>query len=256
MNVFADYARYYDLLYKDKNYAEESAFVMERLAAHGCRPKSVLELGCGSGGHAFPLAELGHTVYGIDLSATMVEMAHHRASKAAPEIKSRLDFQVGDVRTYRAGRKFDAAVSLFHVLSYQTSNDDVRAMLCTAREHLTPGGLFLADFWYGPGVLSDRPTRREKKLEGNGLRVSRLCEPILHCNRNVVDVHYEISATESSTGQMSQARERHPMRYFFLPELLLLAESSGMEVIEYGEWLTGKEPTFASWNAYVVLRVK
>ena len=41
-------------------------------------------------------------------------------------------------------------------------NDDVLAAFLTARHHLNPGGIFLFDVWYGPAVLTDRPSVRIK----------------------------------------------------------------------------------------------
>ena len=52
---------------------------------------------------------------------------------------------------------FDAAVMMFAVLSYQLSNQDVLSTLATVRRHLQVGGLFIADLWYGPAVLNERP---------------------------------------------------------------------------------------------------
>ena len=42
MSVFGDYARYYNLLYKDKDYQQEIGFVLERLKACGCNPRTLV----------------------------------------------------------------------------------------------------------------------------------------------------------------------------------------------------------------------
>ena len=47
--VFADYSRYYDLLYGDKDYDAETAYVHALLARHGLSRASVLEFGSGTG---------------------------------------------------------------------------------------------------------------------------------------------------------------------------------------------------------------
>ena len=56
MTVFADYAPWYDLLYQDKDYAAETAFVEARLRDHGAAPGKLLDLGCGTGLHAIAFA--------------------------------------------------------------------------------------------------------------------------------------------------------------------------------------------------------
>ena len=48
---------------------------------------------------------------------------------------------------------------MFAVIGYQTSNDELFAALQTVRRHLKPKGLFICDFWYGPAVLKQRPTK-------------------------------------------------------------------------------------------------
>src|ERR1051325_10396521 len=80
----------------------------------------------------------------------------------------RVRFVKGDARNVRLGRRFGAVISLFHVMSYQTTNEDLSASFITAREHLERGGIFLFDCWYGPGVLTDRPSVTVKHLSDNG----------------------------------------------------------------------------------------
>jgi len=64
MENFQLYGRYYDLLYKDKDY--ESDYVAKSLLTHQPRTKSILELGCGSGSHAYFLSKNGFEVTRIE----------------------------------------------------------------------------------------------------------------------------------------------------------------------------------------------
>ena len=68
MSVFCNYANYYDLLYKDKDYKAEAKHVDEILQR--CLPgtQSILELGCGTGAHALHLVKDGYAIHGIDTS--------------------------------------------------------------------------------------------------------------------------------------------------------------------------------------------
>ena len=52
-------------------------------------------------------------------------------------------FERGDIRFIRLADKFDAATALFHVISYQTTNEDLLAAFHTARAHLGEKGLFI-----------------------------------------------------------------------------------------------------------------
>src|SRR5260370_40837549 len=96
MKVFDAYARYYDLLYRRKDYAAEAAYVDSLLRRYEVPGRRLLELGCGTGRHATELASLGYTIHGIDRSDVMLEEAEMRARVNAA-LASRLTFSRGDV---------------------------------------------------------------------------------------------------------------------------------------------------------------
>jgi SAM-dependent methyltransferase len=252
MSVFNTYARYYDLLYRDKDYAAESRFVSDLLQRHAPGGRVLLELGCGTGVHALNLAALGFEVYGVDLSPTMLEMAQQQRRRAAPELAARLGFAPGDLRTIRLDRTFDAVIALFHVLSYQVTAADLQATFATARSHLKDGGVFLCDYWYGPAVLTERPTVRVKRMEDESSRVTRIAEPLMDANANLVDVGYQIFVEDMASGRIEAFQETHRMRYLFKPEVDALFAGVGMTQVECGQWMTGGEPGFDTWNVYSV----
>lgn len=244
--VFDAYARYYDLLYRDKDYAAEAAYVASHLPG-GAR---VLELGCGTGAHAEHLARMGFSVHGVDLSPTMLERAQARRASLAREVASRLSFGHGDIRSVRTGETYDAAISLFHVMSYQTANEDLAAAFRTAATHLAPGGRFLFDYWYGPAVLAQRPEPRTRLLEDELIEVRRVAQPELRVNEDVVDVRYEVRIRVKATGATEELRETHRMRYLFEPELALLASSGDWTGLSTRAWLKATPPGLGDWSAF------
>jgi SAM-dependent methyltransferase len=252
--TFAQYAAYYDLIYKDKDYAGESRYVRLLLTEHASGPTgSILELGCGTGAHAALLSAMGFDVLGVDLSDVMLMVANARAARTGLPAP-RLAFARGDARTFRAGRTFDAVVALFHVLSYQAGDDDVRGLLTTAAAHLRSKGLFIFDFWYGPSVLWLRPSVRVKRFRGNGLEVTRTAEPTLHDQSNIVEVNYTVFAKAQEELRADEIRETHRMRYFFLPELTRFLRESGFELLQAEEWVTRRAPSVDTWGVCVVAR--
>ena len=250
--VFDSYAHYYDLLYRDKDYAGESAYVASHLKRHAPSAARILELGCGTAAHAEHLARLGYTVHGVDQSETMLARAAERKSSLSPEVAARLSFGSGDARSVRTGEQYDAVVALFHVMSYQTTNADLQSAFATAAAHLRPGGLFLFDFWYGPAVLEQRPEVRVKKLEDERIKVTRIAEPVVREDEDVVDVNYTVFIEEKRTKKVRQVRETHRMRYLFLPELALL-RSAAFEERAIRAWMSEDAPWPQSWSAFQVL---
>lgn len=250
MTVFGAYSRYYNLLYADKDYAGETDYVHGLIQKYHPEAKSILDLGCGTGRHDLLLAEKGYEVTGVDMSEEMLAAARSRPSSH----NSRLSFVQGDIRTVRRNLVFDAVVSLFHVFSYQITNADLVAAFATAKTHLKPGGIFIFDCWYGPAVLTDRPAVRVKRLEDEDVSVTRIAEPVMHPNENLVDVNYQISIREKTTGSVQEIRETHRMRYLFRPEVERFLEESGFCLIEASEWMTEKPPGFDTWGVCFVAR--
>jgi SAM-dependent methyltransferase len=249
VSVFAGYSRYYDLLYKDKDYAAESEWIALLVQKHAPDARSILEIGSGTGLHAAELARRGYEVTGVDMSEGMLESAEARRSELPSDVASRMSFVHGDARTFRTGRKFDAVISLFHVMSYQTSNDDLAASFTTAREHLDDGGIFVFDCWYGPAVIRQWPARTVKEFSDEATHVHRVAEPVVHATRNIVDVNYTVTVTDKTTGTTDVLKETHNMRYLFSPEIELGLEAAGMRLVESRGWLTDDEPDFSTWGA-------
>jgi len=259
MSVFGAYSQYYDLLYKDKDYAGEAAYVRSLIERYHPGARSVLDLGCGTGRHALLLAESGYRMTGVDRSPDMLQAANAQLASATPAQAARYAasgaapiFVEGDVRTVRTGQKFDVVVSLFHVMSYQTSNADLKAALRTIREHLLPGGVVIFDCWYGPAVLTDRPSVRSKHLENDAIAVVRDATPVLYANRNCVDVNYRVQIMDKHSGAREELHETHTMRYLFAPEVELLLSASGFELKDSAEFMTNEPLGFDTWNAVFV----
>lgn len=254
MKNFADAARYYDILYRDKDYLAEAEFIYSLIGKQTPNSQHILELGAGTGGHAQCLAELGMEVHGVELSPQMLAKARSRQQALPAAVSRKLEFSLGDARTIRLGRTFDAVIALFHVMSYQVSNADIRATFRTATEHLRPGGVFIFDYWYGPAVLTERPSVRVKRVEDETVSLVRLVEPVMYGEENVVEVNYQFFVQDKKSGAIETFKECHRMRYLFLPELAGFFAEAGLTPCEHSEWLTGNPPGFNTWGVYSIGR--
>lgn len=246
-SVFNLYSRYYDLLYRDKDYAAEVAYIIDRLTQHGVMGSALLEFGSGTGQHGRLLAERGFRVTGIERSAEMVAKA-----QSVPGFTC----QQGDICTVQLGRNFDAVLSLFHVVSYQTTNTAVQAVFARAAAHLQSGGLLLFDIWYSPAVYAQRPAVRVKRMADAAVEVTRIAEPKLYPNGNRVDVHYNFFIRDKIGGAIEIVTETHPLRHFSLPELNLFAQMAGFECVGAEEFLTGKAPSGDTWSVCIIMKKK
>lgn len=257
MTTFDLYAAYYDLLYSDKDYASEVDYILGILPAGLPLGARILELGCGTGGHAFELATRGFRVHGIDISENMVVIARSRLAALPAVVRERLSFDCADMRGFHAGKsQFDLALSLFHVMSYATTNADQQAAFASARHHLAPGGLFVFDFWYGPAVLSDRPRHATKNVANEDISVLRKTVPVMRINQNCVDVCFEVTIAPRAEARAQTFNERHRMRYLFLPEIEESLAASGFEMMSSQAWLTREPLDDRSWYGCVVARAR
>ena len=251
---FGHYGRYYDLLYQDKDYGAETAYIRSLIEQFSKGRRTILEIGCGTGRHAELLSRAGFDVTGVERSEEMIEAAACRVQPTTKHVSGSFRVTQGDGRTIRLNQRFDCVLSLFHVVSYQTSNSDVQAMLETAALHLEDRGTFIFDVWYGPAVLSLRPAVRIRRMEDDHTHVLRVAEPVMNVSHNVVEVDYTMIITDKVSGRVEKFHESHRMRYFFEPELCFLAESSGMELIHCEQWLDGAAPSQETWGVTIVLQ--
>jgi SAM-dependent methyltransferase len=247
MNVFNRYATYYDLLYSEKDYSGETEYVHNLIQSQCPGAQTILNLGCGSGRHDRWLADYGYFVTGIDISEPMIAVA-----KQATSGKESLEYIHSDVRSVRLGKKYDAVIALFHVISYQITNEDLLDVFATAHYHLKQNGVFVFDFWYGPGVLSDWPATRVKEIEDDSISITRIAKPKMFPNENVVDVKYHIFIREKRGGNVQEIKETHRMRYLFLPEVEHLLLDARFHSKKQEEWMTGGGLGFKTWNAVFV----
>lgn len=251
MEVFQNYAYYYNAFYGDKDYRAETQIVDNLLKKYAENVKSIINFGCGTGRHDIELSKLGrYKCKGIDLSPSMIEIAKENCQKEKLEI----EFEVADIKNYETVDKYDAVISLFHVMSYQNSNEDILSAFQSARKALEVGGIFLFDIWYGPGVLSDKPCTRIKEVEDERNRLIRIAKPVMHDKKNVVDVNYEILVVEKKTGQMKSINEVHNMRYFFRPELELLLSLADFELVDNIDCQTLDDTDYNSWTSYFIVK--
>jgi SAM-dependent methyltransferase len=169
---YARFARYYDLIYhRIVNYEGDVEFLEDVFRRHRVQPETIVDLGCGTGNHAFLLARRGYRVTGIDLSRAMIAQARKKAagSRTAPR------FLRADMRSFELGEVFDAAVCMFGAFGYLLTPRDVLQSLRRIKAHLKPRGLFIFEFWQG-SAARPAPFQSWLDLSRKGLEIVRLDE--------------------------------------------------------------------------------
>jgi SAM-dependent methyltransferase len=252
--VFGDYSKYYDLLYQDKDYNAEVDYLCSLIGKFSSNPKKIAEFGSGSGKHGKLLAKRGYEISGIERSQEMILQS--REEPLSNEVTGSFGVVQGDITNTKVGSDFDVVISLFHVISYLTKNKQLVECFSNAANHLKRGGLFVFDIWYSPAVYHIGSEPRLKELENDTIGITRFAKPIAYPNENRIEVHYNIHINDKQSNQLRTLSEVHSMRHFSLPEIELLAEHTGFQLIHSEEWITAAKPSEKTWGICIVLQKK
>jgi SAM-dependent methyltransferase len=249
----SSYASAYDTLYREKDYAAECALALAAFETVTTDPiRTLIDFGCGTGEHAVRFAHGGMRVHGIDMSSDMLTIAAAKASSAG--LSEHVSFTAGDVATAKADGIFDAAIMMFAVMCYQSTNKGLLQTLRNVRKHLSVGAPFVSDVWYGPAVLHDRPGDRIRRIDENGQTILRTTSTRLDTTSHLADVHFGLWVFQGDH-VAAQSSETHRMRYLFPQEIELLLELSGFELVSLTAFPTLDMPVSdTSWNALIVAK--
>lgn len=188
----------------------------------------VLELGCGTGRIAVPIAAtgaaIGRRVIGIDSNPSMLEQARRKAHAAEVDI----DFVLGDMRSFDLGRDdIDLAVLSFNTIGVLLTLDDALACLRCARRHLAPTGRLIIDtFLPSPPRLLAEQLQIDYTLpdaEKITITANRSYDPAQQLR--TLDLVIRSSAGGPIETDRSEVHVYYPM------ELTLLLVQAGFEVV-------------------------
>ena len=128
-------------------------FVLE----HCPTPGRAVDLGCGTGRLALALAQRGHQVLAVDLSAEMLKVVGEKARQAAVAI-DRLQANLVELDGLTED-SFDYAACLFGTLGMIAGAEPRRRFLGHVRRLLRPGGVFVLHVhnrWFHLGTRAGR----------------------------------------------------------------------------------------------------
>ena len=212
----------YDETYK--NYTADLNFIEAYL---GENKSAIIELACGTGRLAIPLAKKGHTVYGVDIDQGMLDFAQKKALSEDVDIQlsvqdcTQLNLPIKSNFIYMTGNSFQ------HFLTNESQN----ALFKSVKKHLNPGGEFLFDT-RNP-ILHELAKDQiyEESIEKNG-------ETFHVVNKESYDPLTQIlHCTSTYTSTQNQYTDSINLRYTYPLEMKRLLEQHGFELIHiYGSW--------------------
>jgi len=244
MNPFLKlYAQCYDSIHIGKEYEKEISSITRLLEKNGINLQklSVLDFGAGTGMHAKALKTRGISVEAYEPSTFMAE----RATENCESLKVYTEYS-------EIKNRYQIVLSLFDVLSYQVTKQDLNRYLNEISNLLTSTGYFLFDSWHTPGVLLDPPTIREKQFEHNGELWMRTVTPITTGLDDVFDLRIELSSATDLTVHYSS---KHKLKSYSIQEIEKALTLNGFEIINSGDttnWDSSDSET--SWRFLILAR--
>lgn len=197
-----------------------------------------LDVACGSGRIALPLARGGIRVTGIDLSAQMLE----RARAQSPGLP--LSLHLADVRDFTLHEgPFVCAIMAGHAFQQMLTDADQRALFRRVHRHLTPGGLWVFDS-RNPNRIDTCDTQGEEfwhRFTGaDGKAGETFLESRWDEGRQLL--HYTVIRRRpgQAKGGRGETRQRITLRYTPADRIATHLVAEGFAVLaQYGDWTHG-----------------
>ena len=222
-----DYAAYYDWENRQTVGRRDIGFWKKIAAPHR---KPILELGCGTGRVALPLAKDGSLVVGIDRSASMLARARRRVSRA--KLQSRVQLIRGDIRHLPFPDKtFPLVMAPYGILQSLLDEQLLRATLQDVRRVLSRHGIF------GLELVADLPAWEEYRdkitlrgSRGPHGRPIKLVETVTQDRRKHI-TRFEQEFVEGRGRTATRKRFKLAFRNLTVPQMVERLERAGLDVV-------------------------
>jgi SAM-dependent methyltransferase len=229
--AYGPFASVYDRLMEDMPYDDWLAFVEECWRLYRLRPARVVDLGCGTGAVALPLAGRGYRVTGIDLSADMLAVARRKSEELG---LADIEWRQQDMRDWTLPEPADALISLCDCLNYLTEEADVTAAFRTALRGLRSGGLFVFDV---NTIHRYRTYAAEQPFVLDEADVAYIWRCELEEETAIIAHDLTIFAREEATDRFLRIEERHEQRGYSLDWLRQQLLAAGFTRVDaYGDF--------------------
>jgi SAM-dependent methyltransferase len=223
---YDNFAPFYDLEYSHKD--DDIPFYLNLAKEYG---SPILEIGVGTGRLAIPLAQEGHTVWGIDNSIEMIRILNKKSKKLSSDNRERLLFTVQDMRSFHLQKKFSLVIMPFRAFLHNLTMKDQVDTLRSIRNHLHKNGLLAFDMFV-PLYSVMTQSRWQEKIDGEELSDP---ESNIHINCRIVHEPAKQLLTIRNTYYRKKAWLKSNImhyRYIFRYEMEMLLKHAGFQVID------------------------
>jgi SAM-dependent methyltransferase len=243
MNSFQKgYAYYYNAIHAQKDYSAEAKKISNFIDTEFSKNDfvDVLDFGCGTGKHLHELSLITSRLrlFGYDKSDFMVSEAKNNFPNLV------FSTELNDLTS-----AFDLVYSLFDVINYQVTNQEVITFLSNMNKKCKIGGYIILDSWNYTAIMNDPPGNRTREFKCDGNDFARLVEVSTESDYRITEI--DISIIESVDKSLVLT-ERHSIRAFETEELRELVIASGFENIQFFSSENWKKPLASNdWRFFM-----
>ena len=220
-------AKYYDLIYGNKDKVLEECNFLESIFRMYCcnRPLKILDIGCGTGSHALVLSERGYSVIGIDQSEKMIKIAKNKVEKG----REYPFFLVQNMKHIELPEKVDVAICLFNSFGYLVDDLHLEGFFASLHECLKDDSLFIFEFWNIEGV-KPTPYKRWTKRQQDNLMLYRFEQSDYHMYTGILESEKEFIVA-NNMDIVDNFIEVHRLKCYTVSELRLLFERYNFQLV-------------------------
>ena len=237
MNLYLRTARLYDLDQRD-NLTDDIPFYLDYATG---REGETLELACGTGRVSLALAGAGHSVTGLDLSGSMLEIFRQKLAGCASETRAHVSLTQGDMSDFKLNKKFDLIIAPFRAFQALTADMDIEGCLRCVWEHLGVEGRFIVNV-FRPNKRLDQSwvypeaVQWERDDEKSGCRVvKKHWGDKIDTERQIIYPHFAYEVTNPD-GVTERMEEELSLKYYYYEQLKYLLISNGFRIIDEFGW--------------------
>lgn len=141
MEAYSGFAEVYDFLMKDIDYDGWINYIENVFQRESVKPKTILELACGTGNITNRLAKKGYDMIGVDISNEMLMFAKDKAYNLGLDVK----YLNQDMRELDFRKKVDSIICLCDGFNYILEESELLDVFKRVCSILSDGGLFIFD---------------------------------------------------------------------------------------------------------------
>lgn len=217
--MFTQSFRFYDALYRFKDYAAAADQLHDLVRQNDPSAQSLLDVGCGTGKHLEHFRKW-YRVEGLDVDPHMVAVARQRL----PDVR----LHEADMQEFELGRTFDVVTCLFSAVAYVRTLEGLERSVRSMARHLRPGGVLLVEPWIEPHRYRVGEVTANFVDEPD-LKIAWMYTSEIDGRVSVFDIAYLVGTPAG----VEHFTERHEMGLYTAEQYRLAFEAADLDVVHH-----------------------